>query len=149
MLTTGSPRERYMPHSTLFVVFLILIGIHSVQAQTAPKLALDPTKPIVYVKFDHSGPRDPVQDGEPKRGLWLRLVNNSVIPITVRANGSSTDENMVLLPDTLVGRFAKIPISGVTYGKKPYGYDFEVASPDNYRSGEGPHFQRPGKSCVA
>jgi hypothetical protein len=42
---------------------------------------IDQSKPYVYLKFDHIGPRKPVQDGEGDTGIWLRVVNNCRIPI--------------------------------------------------------------------
>jgi hypothetical protein len=91
-------------------------------AQGSAKLALDADKPIVYIEFDHAGPRTPVQEGEPAKGLWLRLVNNSIIPIVVQANSTSTDPNMTILPDTIIAVRAKIPKSGLARQPMPSGY---------------------------
>jgi hypothetical protein len=39
------------------------------QCETRPKLALDGTKPFAYVKFDRTGPRQPLRPDEPSQGL--------------------------------------------------------------------------------
>lgn len=44
---------------------------------------LDASKPYVYLELDHVGPREPMQEGEPRVGLWLRLKNNCTVPIVV------------------------------------------------------------------
>ena len=109
-------------------IALLTIGAFQIESQTTAKLALDATKPIIYVKFDHAGPRQPVQEGEPSKGLWLRLVNNSVIPIVVRANGSATDETMTLLQDVVIAKGGRIPKSGRVREKMPSGYASDTGS---------------------
>jgi hypothetical protein len=44
---------------------------------------LDPSKPYVFLDFDHVGQRKPLSDSESRRGLWLRLVNNCRVPIKI------------------------------------------------------------------
>lgn len=44
---------------------------------------IDQSKHYVYLKFDHIADREPLTPDEPRRGLWLRLVNNCRIPILV------------------------------------------------------------------
>jgi hypothetical protein len=46
---------------------------------------IDQSKPYVYLRFDHIGPRKPVRNGEDNVGLWLRVVNNCRIPIVLRS----------------------------------------------------------------
>jgi hypothetical protein len=46
---------------------------------------VDKSKPYVYLRFDHVGPRKPVQDGEGNVGLWIRVVNNCRIPIVLQS----------------------------------------------------------------
>ena len=55
---------------------------------------IDPSKPYVYLKFDHIGNRERLPGEESSEGLWLRLVNNCRIPILIAtfnygAEGSS------------------------------------------------------------
>lgn len=112
----------------LIGLVLLIIGGFPAESQVQAKLALDETKPIVYIQFDHAGPRQPVQEGEPPNGLWLRLVNNSVLPIVVRANGSATDSTMTLLPDVITAVKGRIPRSGPIHGKMPSGYSSDTGS---------------------
>jgi len=101
--------------STLTVCCLAQSGI-------APKLVLDEAAPIVYIKFDHIGPRPAVETGEPSRGIWLRLVNNSIVPIEVHPMGTDTDPELTLLPDEIVGRLVRIEESDTPEPKMPAGY---------------------------
>jgi hypothetical protein len=110
-----------------FAVFVAVCS-QALLAQGTAKLTLDATKPIVYIEFDHAGPRQPVEDGEPDQGLWLRLVNNSTVPIDVRANGTTTDSKMTLLPDVITPRAGRIPRSGPPLEKMPQGYSSDTAT---------------------
>jgi hypothetical protein len=105
------------------VGLLGLISCHAARPQTNPKLALDTTKPFVYIEFDHTGPREPLRPDELARGLWLRLVNNSILPIIVRAHSSITDPDMTILEDVITPQMRTIPKSGLPdYGPMPRGY---------------------------
>ena len=116
--------------NTLFVVGLSLISAAAAQtpAQGTVKLALDSTKPIVYIAFDHAARRQPVEDGEPDRGLWLRLVNNSVLPVEVRANGTATDPEMTILPDVIAPRATPFLGSPPVHERMPRGYSSNVGT---------------------
>jgi hypothetical protein len=92
------------------------------QKSEEPKLVLDSTKPMVYIKFDHAGPREPVEDGEPSEGLWLRLVNNSAIPIEVETMDTATKSKLMLLPDVITPIERRIPRSGSNREEMPAGY---------------------------
>ena len=92
------------------------------QSKPTPKLALDEAKPIVYIKLDHIGSRPPVEGDEPDRGLWLHLVNNSVVPIEVETMGTSTDPELTLLPDEIVGRWTRIEEPDAPKPNRPMGY---------------------------
>jgi hypothetical protein len=48
---------------------------------------VNPSLPYVYLEVDHVGPRVPNWDGEPKVGVFLRLHNNSTVPIIVDTFG--------------------------------------------------------------
>ncbi len=105
------------------VGLLGLVSCHTARPQTAPKLTLDATKPFAYIEFDHTGPREPLRPDELARGLWLRLVNNSVFPIIVRAHDSLTDPVMTILEDVITPQMRMIPKSGLPdYGPMPRGY---------------------------
>ena len=44
---------------------------------------IDSTKPYVYLEMDHIGRRKALLSGESEQGIWLRLHNNSNVPITI------------------------------------------------------------------
>jgi hypothetical protein len=105
------------------VALLAILNCHEALAQTAPQLARDTTRPFAYIQFDHAGPRQPESSDEPPRGLWLRLVNNSVFPITVRVRNSGTDPDRTIVEDIIAPEVRRIPKSGpVDYGPMPKGY---------------------------
>ncbi len=108
---------------TGIVILLVAASPQTIGSQETAKMVLDPTKPIVYIHFDHAGPRQPVEEAEPARGLWLRLVNNSVIPVEVKTDGTDPDGNMVV-PDIVAPRFRPLPKSGPPPepAKMPQGY---------------------------
>ncbi len=125
-------------------VFLVFFAcVRRVDSQTPPRLAIDATRPIVYVEFDHAGPREPVEEGEPNRGLWLRLVNNSVVPINVRANGTMTDPEMTILPDVITPRMVPITKNGLPRQKMPRGYWSSVATRITIGPGDSLMFSVP------
>jgi hypothetical protein len=105
------------------VILLAAVSPQTIKSQVTAKVTLDATKPIVYIKYDHAGPRQPVEEGEPANGLWLRLVNNSVIPIEVKTDGTDPDGNMVV-PDIVASRFRPLPKSGPPPepARMPQGY---------------------------
>src|SRR5208283_893928 len=100
---------------------LVHLAAAQIPAGRTVNLALDSTKPFVYIAFDHAGSRQPVEQGEPDQGLWLRLVNNSALPIEVRANGTATDPDMTILPDTITRRMVPISMSSAVREKMPRG----------------------------
>jgi hypothetical protein len=87
-------------------------------------LVLNATKPFVYIEFDHIGQRIPEVDDESPRGLWLRLVNNSVFPILVRVHNSETVKDRTIVEDVVTAfQTRRIPRAGFgDYGAKPMGY---------------------------
>lgn len=109
-----------------------------------PTLVLNGAKPIVYIELDHIGPRPPVEDDEPNRGLWLRLVNNSVVPIEVEPMRTSTDPELTLLPDEIVGRWIRIKESDAPEPKRPSGYvGGDIVSTELIQPGTGLLFSVP------
>src|SRR5260370_10401896 len=54
---------------------------------------IDPSKPYVYLKFDHIGNRERLPGEESSEGLWLRLVNNCRIPILVATFNYGAEES--------------------------------------------------------
>jgi hypothetical protein len=61
--------------------FLLAVSNLFAQNGSVQDFVIDQSKPYVYLKFDHIGPRKPVQEGEGDTGIWLRVVNNCRIPI--------------------------------------------------------------------
>jgi len=80
-------------NKTCFLVSVLLlssyVGLARCQ-QASPNVnstfVIDTSKPYVYLAIDHIGPRKPLRDGEIGLGIWLRLKNNSQIPIVVIAS---------------------------------------------------------------
>lgn len=76
----------------LFLAFLVVLSVAATplpSQSTKPlnKFLVDVNRPFVYLKFDHIGPGAPRTEDEPTSRIWVRLTNNCLIPITVRANG--------------------------------------------------------------
>ncbi len=64
-------------------------------ASSVEGFLIDPSKTYVYLEVDHVGPRKPLRDGEPETGIWLRLKNNSTLPVVIIGSGvpaESADE---------------------------------------------------------
>jgi hypothetical protein len=78
----------------LFILFLI--GGHTFAAGLPKKqeiapikdFLVDPSKPYVYLKVDHLGPRTPDSEQEPATGIYLKIVNNCRLPIIVNTFGA-------------------------------------------------------------
>lgn len=83
---------------------LLLFAIAVIaSAQTRDRdFVLDASKPYVYLQFDHIGPRKPIQAGEPSMGLWLRIVNNCVVPIRIGTFSLPTGEVGIGVLDEVV-----------------------------------------------
>jgi hypothetical protein len=89
---------------TALLGFLICVPSGFSQS-SATHFVIDKSKPYVYLKFDHLGPREPLKYGESSKGIWLRLVNNCYLPIRIRVYGVGTpgggigvDFNVVRVP---------------------------------------------------
>jgi hypothetical protein len=67
-----------------------------------PAFVIDPSEPYVYLKFDHVGKRQPLSRREPDRGLWIRLVNNCRLPITVATFDTETRDPGIGIDDEIV-----------------------------------------------
>jgi hypothetical protein len=105
------------------VAVIGLMSCPSTQPQVACKLARDTAKPFVYIKFDHAGPREPLEQGERPRGLWLKLVNNSEFPIVVSARSSRTEPELIVLDDIVTPAIREFHgPEPMDYGSMPHGY---------------------------
>lgn len=86
---------------TLVVAFFIAaIGLQAQNATSAKPseqggktFRLDPRWPFVYLKFDHIGVGQKMNDNEPSTRIWLHLVNNCRLPIIV-SGGQPIDGGM-------------------------------------------------------
>jgi hypothetical protein len=87
---------------------LVLFSVLSASAASAqaqkksPSFVIDPSQPYVYLKFDHVGKRQPLSRHEPDRGLWIRLVNNCRLPITVATFDTETNDPGIGVDDEIV-----------------------------------------------
>lgn len=100
----------------LSICFLLFAGMNAfAQSEGVQDFVIDQSKPYVYLKFDHIGPRKPLQKGETDAGLWLRVVNNCRIPIVFRSGGMPDDEPGVVLEDEVV---VKPPLIQFAYTPK-------------------------------
>jgi len=75
-------------------IALSLLGTKFAGAQEADTIVdfvLNPSKPYVYLVVDHVGPRKPLRNGEPDKGMWLRLVNNCRLPLVIIASKPSAN----------------------------------------------------------
>jgi hypothetical protein len=119
---------------------------------------IDPSKPFVYLKFDHVGPRKAHPDGEDDAGLWLRVVNNCRIPIVFRASGGYPGEPGISIEDEVVEQEQGIKIISdkdmenferqeefrkESLKHKPQGYSFEVSGVVRVQPGKDILFSVP------
>ena len=77
---------------------------------------IDQSKHYVYLKFDRVGDREPLSSDEPDKGLWLRLVNNCRIPITVAIFNTENPE-----PDRGIAVYDEV-VSAPAKGQLPILY---------------------------
>jgi hypothetical protein len=86
-----------MKYSLGLFMLLVIGGVqaYAVDPPKKPAIApikdflIDPSKPYVYFKVDHIGPRTPGSDDEPATGIYLKLVNNCRLSIIVDTFGTS------------------------------------------------------------
>jgi hypothetical protein len=142
---------------------MILFAAATIYAQSPDtSFILDGTKPYVYLQFDHVGPRKPLHEGEPSTGLWLRIVNNCKVPISVRSYGVTTgdigtgvfDETIpVQQGPTVQADSGEIPLStderpirkttNEPSAKMPEGYSAELSSVTRVLPGKSLLFSVP------
>lgn len=126
------------------LAMLVVDSGTSTSAQSSQKnFVIDESKPYVYIKFDHAGQREPIDRTEPTRGIWLRLVNNSTIPIEVETMDTATDAKLMLLPDTITPIMRTIPRSGPPHEKMPLGYGSRMGVPQTVVPGGDLTFSVP------
>jgi hypothetical protein len=146
-----------LKNSILFL-FLLFGTCAFSQDLNASNFVLDHSKPYVYLKFDHIGPRKMHQAGEEDLGLWLKVVNNCRIPISFRASGGYPGEPGVALEDEVVEEEQGLQIiadgdfeSFIKERKrrlerlrhKPEGYSYEVSGVVTVQPGKDILFSVP------
>jgi hypothetical protein len=80
---------------------------------------IDPSKPYVYLAFDHVGKREPFSQDEPDRGLWIRLVNNCRLPVTLVISGPGQDDPDIATDDEIVTHYPGGLGQGLRAGGSP------------------------------
>jgi hypothetical protein len=129
----------------LLAILLAVVPASSVKNPIAPnQFVINTAEPYVYIKFDHIGKRQPVNEGDGSEGLWLRLVNNCNVPIKILTNGLGTNDPGVSIP------YSVIPRSGMMDGLSveklktmPTGYAADVGTPVTLAPGENLLFSVP------
>lgn len=108
--------------------------------QPVSDFVLNSSRPYVYVRFDHVGPRKPLHEGEGEVGLWLRIVNNCRVPIKVPTFGLTTGDPGVGVLDEVVSNAVAVSVSSEpdelnpstdkasAASSRPQGYSAEVFS---------------------
>ena len=108
------------------ISFLALASLGMAQI-SSEQFVIDVSKPYAYLKFDHIGDRKPVNDWESSKGLWLRLVNNSSLPIKINVFGLGSNDPGVGV------NFETVPAEGridpdIKLQKKPFGYALDIGT---------------------
>jgi hypothetical protein len=80
----------------------LLVATTCLAQEHKSNFLIDPSKPYVYLKFDHIGKRAPMYAGEGQQGLWLRLVNNCRIPVEVATYQDIAGNPGVPVPDEII-----------------------------------------------
>lgn len=111
------------------------------------RIVIDNAKPYVYIRLDHLGERKPISEVEMACGLWLRMTNNSRVPISVRTFDPGTPDPGVGLMHEVVRVVVPIgsgaPPSAREALQPPVGYDLDVGSRAVIRPGQEVLFSVP------
>lgn len=79
-------RNKYL-HQQAFWMFLFAwfptVSAQIAQVTPSADPRIDTAKPIAYLVFDHIGPRNPIEPGEGTTGIYLRIQNNSRLPLVI------------------------------------------------------------------
>jgi hypothetical protein len=117
--------------------FLLAVAVHAQgQLGSSGKVRPSKDKPTVYLTYDRSGLRVPLNNGESKKGIWLRLHNNTKWKLVLRVGGvpnSSYGDAVVFY------EVERREGSGFT----PIGYRSHVASVIKLKAGNSIVFSLP------
>ncbi len=126
-----------MRNLTLSIHALFLATLGTAFQLGAQEFVIDQTRPYVYIKLDHVGTRAPILEGESTKGLWLRLVNNCRVPISVISHDTGTqDPGVAINHEVVMNDSSPVPTllepeSSPAYRhdtKAPPGYLFHVGT---------------------
>ena len=99
---------------------------------------IDRGRPFIFIKFDHAGPRKPAIEGEGSEGIWLRLLNNCNVPITVSTFDLGTGD------PGLGVNYAVVQMGGSPVTTThPAGYSFHVVTSSVINPGKNFLFSIP------
>jgi hypothetical protein len=138
---------------TVAIILFALVPPSAAQTPACSNLSavdfvLHPDKPLVYLEFVRVGTRH--RANEPSTGLWLRLFNNSRLPIDLRT--SDGGENLVVSHKVVYDHHygpwpiedgEQTPRQQTPQSKMPQGYWYETASRDKLAPGESVEFSVP------
>ena len=94
---------------------LALAGTSVMAQDKGENFVIDESKPFAYLKFDHVAERKQSSPDESPKGLWLRLVNNCRLPISVTANPAEPGERGATIEYDIVQILAKGLPHGVRF----------------------------------
>jgi hypothetical protein len=136
-----------------FAVFFVVMSWAAIPPAVAQisssNFEIDDTKPFVYLKFDHLGSRKPVNDSESSKGLWLRLVNNCRLPISISVLDPGTGDPGVIV------NYEVVPVPGWNVPdseqrkKMPFGLEADIGTLVTISPGGSLLFSVPAESVTA
>jgi hypothetical protein len=144
-----------MPRWGLSAMVLILSWqVHAQQHPGEPRFVINPNHPYLYIQFDHFGPGIPRNEDEAPNRVWLRLVNNCAITISLSVNGFpeghkppdevAIKDDVVADPPPIVRIVSGTPDAPIKADEKPpYGYWSDVGSLEYIRPGKSILFSLP------
>ena len=112
-------------YSTLAQLILFVFVSSGCAQISSRQFVIDESKPYVYLKFDHFGDREPANNGESSKGLWLRLVNNCSLPIKISVFHVGMHNQGFALNFDVVPRMGRIDSEVEEHQKMPRGYSVD------------------------
>jgi len=130
----------------LWMILALMFSWSSPNAEKrSSDFVIDESKPYVYIAFDHVGSRVPLSKDEVPTGLWLRVVNNCKVPISLRTFDPAThDPGVGVLHEIVASHTIPPPGPGIVGSEKPpVGYSAEILSYTIIPPGESLLFSVP------
>jgi hypothetical protein len=117
--------------------FLLAVAVHAQgPLGSIGQVRLNKDKPTVYLTYERSGPRAPLTNGESRKGIWLKLHNNTKSRLVLRVGGVPNPS----YGDAVV--FYEVERTDGS-GFTPIGYRSHVASVIKVKSGNSLLFSLP------